>query len=68
MSAASLQKHGFEIVGQEIDGGIQEAALSQQLGYHGEEVQRTWQEQYAHISAEEAAIRYEMRLILERTT
>jgi GNAT superfamily N-acetyltransferase len=64
MSAASLQKQGFEIVGQEVDDGLQEAALSQQLGYHGEAVQRVWEEQYAHISAEEAAVRYEMRLVL----
>ena len=66
MSARSLQTHGFEVVGQELDEGIREAAVSQQLGYHGEEVQRMWQEQYAHISAEEAAVRYEMRLSLER--
>lgn len=65
MSASSLHKHGFEIVGQELDEGIREAAVSQQLGYHGEEVQRTWREQYAHFSAEEAAIRYEMKLTLE---
>jgi GNAT superfamily N-acetyltransferase len=62
MSATSLQKQGFEIEGQEMDDGLQEAALSQQLGYHGQDVQRMWQEQYPHISAEEAAVRYEMRL------
>jgi GNAT superfamily N-acetyltransferase len=62
MSVTSLQKQGFEIVGQETDDGLQEAALSQQLGYHGDQVQQMWQEQYAHISAEEAAVRYEMRL------
>jgi GNAT superfamily N-acetyltransferase len=64
MSATSLRKQGFEVVGQEVDDGLQEAALSQQLGYHGEAVQRAWQEQYAHISAEEAALCYEMRLVL----
>jgi GNAT superfamily N-acetyltransferase len=68
MSVASLCKHGFEIVGQEIDEGIRDAAVSQQLGYHGEDVRRMWQEQYAHLSVEEAAVRYEMRLILEGTT
>ena len=68
MSATSLQKHGFEIVGQEIDKGIQKAAVSQQLGYHGEDVQRMWREQYAHISAEEAAVRYELKLTFEGET
>ena len=66
MSAQSLQKHGFEIVGRELDEGIKEAALSQQLGYHGKDVQRMWQDQYAHVSVEEAAVRYELKLTLER--
>jgi GNAT superfamily N-acetyltransferase len=65
MSAVSLQKRSFEIVGRELDEGIREAAISQQLGYHGEEVQRVWREQYAHLSAEEAAVCYEMKLALE---
>jgi GNAT superfamily N-acetyltransferase len=68
MSAESLQKHGFEIVGQELDKGLREGAVSQQLGYHGVDVQRAWQEQYAHISAEEAAVRYELNLTLRGDT
>jgi GNAT superfamily N-acetyltransferase len=67
VSAQSLQKQGFQVIGQDLDPEIREAAVSQQLGYHGEEVQRMWQEQYAHVSAEEAAICYELKLTLERT-
>ena len=64
MSARALEKHGFEVMGQRIDEGLREGAASQIAGYHGQDVQDVWRDGHVGVTAEDAALRYEMRLLL----
>jgi GNAT superfamily N-acetyltransferase len=64
MSFRTLERMGFEVVAHEVDPGIREGVVSQRLGYHGEDVKRMWDEQYADISDDQAATRYTLRLRL----
>jgi GNAT superfamily N-acetyltransferase len=64
MSYRTLERMGFVVTGQEVDPGIREGVVSQRLGYHGEDVKRMWEQQYADVSDDEAAMSYTLVLRL----
>jgi GNAT superfamily N-acetyltransferase len=64
MSYRTLERMGFIVTAREVDPGIREGVVSQRLGYHGEDVKRIWEEQYADVSDNEAATSYTLVLRL----
>jgi GNAT superfamily N-acetyltransferase len=62
-SAKALRERGFVVVSESASAGLREGVVSQRQGYHGEDVQRQWEE-FAHRSDDDAATLYEMTLDL----
>ncbi len=64
LSVTAYKQAGFEVVDQQMEPGIKEAVVSQRLGYHGADIQRLWETEYAGISDEEATMWYTVRRVL----
>jgi GNAT superfamily N-acetyltransferase len=62
-SAKALRARGFVVVSEATNADLREGVVSQRQGYHGEDVQRQWEE-FAHLSDDDAATLYEMTLDL----
>ncbi|MEI7833415.1 MAG: hypothetical protein WCJ56_09480 [bacterium] len=63
-SCAALARRGFTITSSAVSPEFRDGVVSQRAGYHGEAVQQQWKA-YAHLSDDDAAQAFEMRLDME---
>ncbi|MEI7832188.1 MAG: hypothetical protein WCJ56_03185 [bacterium] len=63
-SYEALARRGFTITSSAVSPACRDGVVSQRAGYHGEAVQQQWQA-YTHLSDDDAAQGFEMRLDLE---